>query len=445
MWQEELFGELIIGGARIGEFHPHRIMVNPIVKPDSDDGDEVDLLQSSRNRGADPNFGNLIVKVFRTIDDLDKLCVRWDELLAEYPQASIFSSWEWLTTWWRAFGADQQLHVLAFEDGSSRLVGLAPLALTTRESLGKNWKILRLMGDGSGDSDNLDLVVAPGYAPAVVWSFLTYLEDHSDFWDFCELNAVPANSPAANVLMKSLAEHKWVHELAETPCCQIPLPGDWDTYFKQLSSTVRKNFKYHLRRLEKRLNFRIYRCSRQSDLPESLTALFDLHQKRWRANGDGGSFSSEKRRVFYQQLSSVLQSRNWLEFWILEIGGKPIAADYGFRYKNVVYALQAGFDPSEHADSPGFCLKGVMLRALIESGVQKYDFLAGFGQNKAQWNAQLSYYQHVHFARRRSLGGIYLRTRSQLKSAKERLREHLPVGLWKLLHRFNAFVSAGAK
>jgi CelD/BcsL family acetyltransferase involved in cellulose biosynthesis len=445
MWQEELFGELIIGGARIGEFHPHRIMVNPIVKPDSDDGDEVDLLQSSRNRGADPNFGNLIVKVFRTIDDLDKLRVRWDELLAEYPQASIFSSWEWLTTWWRAFGADQQLHVLAFEDGSSRLVGLAPLALTTRESLGKNWKILRLMGDGSGDSDNLDLVVAPGYAPAVVWSFLTYLEDHSDFWDFCELNAVPANSPAANVLMKSLAEHKWVHELAETPCCQIPLPGDWDTYFKQLSSTVRKNFKYHLRRLEKRLNFRIYRCSRQSDLPESLTALFDLHQKRWRANGDGGSFSSEKRRVFYQQLSSVLQSRNWLEFWILEIGGKPIAADYGFRYKNVVYALQAGFDPSEHADSPGFCLKGVMLRALIESGVQKYDFLAGFGQNKAQWNAQLSYYQHIHFARRRSLGGIYLRTRSQLKSAKERLREHLPVGLWKLLHRFNAFVSAGAK
>jgi CelD/BcsL family acetyltransferase involved in cellulose biosynthesis len=420
-------------------------MVNPIVMPDSGDGDEVGLLQSSRNRGGDPNFGNLIVKVFRTIDDFDKLRVRWEELLAQYPQASIFSSWEWLTTWWRAFGADQQLHVLAFEDGSSQLVGLIPLSLIRRKSLGKRWKILQLMGDGSGDSDNLDLVVAPGYAPAVVRTLLAYLEDHSDLWDFCELNTVPTNSPAANVLMKSLAEPKWIHAFAETPCCQIPLPDDWDTYFKQLSGTVRKNFKYHLRRLEKRPNFRIYRCSHQNELLQCLPALFELHQKRWRANGDPGSFGSEKRRGFYQQLSSLLLSRSLLEFWILEIGGKPIAADYGFRYNNVVYALQAGFDPSEHADSPGFCLKGVMLKALIESGVQKYDFLAGFGQNKAQWNAQPSHYQHVHFARRRSLGGIYLRTRYQLKSAKEWLRERLPVGVWKLLHRCNTFISVSAK
>ena len=161
---------------------------------------------------------------------------------------------------------------------SARWSHYAPLL--TRTSLGKGWKILQLIGDGSGDSDNLDLVVAPGYAPAVVRTLLAYLEDHSDLWDFCELNTVPTSSPAANVLMKSLAEPKWIHAFAETPCCQIPFPDDWDTYFKQLSSTVRKNFKYHLRRLEKRPSFRIYRCSRQTDLPQSLTALFDLHQKR---------------------------------------------------------------------------------------------------------------------------------------------------------------------
>jgi CelD/BcsL family acetyltransferase involved in cellulose biosynthesis len=420
-------------------------MVNLNVTPDSGDGDELGLSQSPRNDRGDTNFGNLTVKVFRTIDDLDKLRVRWEELLAQYPQGSIFSTWEWLTTWWHAFGADQQLHVLAFEGGSSQLVGLVPLSLITRKFLGKRWKILRLMGDGSGDSDNLDFVVAPGCAPAVVRSLLVYLEDHSDLWDFCELNTVPLNSSAAGVLVTSLIERRWIHACVQTPCCQIALPDQWDSYFKQLSNTVRKNYKYHLRRLEKRPNFRIYRCSRQNQLLQSLLALFELHQKRWRSNGNPGSFNSEKRRGFYQQLSSVLLSRSWLEFWILEIGGKPIAADYGFRYNNVVYALQSGFDPSEHADSPGFCLKGEMLKALIESGVRQYDFLAGFSENKAQWNAQLSYYQHIHFARRQGLGGIYLRTRYQLKSAKEWLREHLPAGLWKLLHRLNAFISVREK
>src|ERR1700691_2198394 len=76
---------------------------------------------------------NLTVRVFRSIEHLDKLRFQWEGLLAHYPQGSIFSTWESLTTWWRAFGADQQLHVLAFEDGSSQLVGLAPLSVTTRK------------------------------------------------------------------------------------------------------------------------------------------------------------------------------------------------------------------------------------------------------------------------------------------------------------------------
>ena len=270
--------------------------------------------QSSRYNGENTNFRNLSVKVFRTIDEFDKLRVRCEELLAQYPQGSIFSTWEWLTTWWRAFGADQQLHVLAFEDDSSQLVGLAPLSVITRKFLGKSWKILRLMGDGSGDSDNLDLVVAPGYTPAVVLSLLVYLEDHSDLWDFCEFSTIPASSPAASQLITSLVERRWIHACVQTPCCQICLADHWDTYFKQLSGTMRKNFKYRLRRLEKRPNFRIYRCSDQNDLLQCLPALFELHQKRRRSNGNPGSFSSEKCRGFYQQLSSLLLNRSWLEF-----------------------------------------------------------------------------------------------------------------------------------
>ena len=76
-----------------------------------------------------------------------------------------------------------------------------------------------------------------------------------------------------------------------------------------------------------------------------LEELFELHQKRWQSEGQPGSFSSlTRRRRFYQDLSAVLLQRNWLEFWLLEIDGKTVAADYGFRYGDTVYALQAGFD-----------------------------------------------------------------------------------------------------
>jgi hypothetical protein len=55
-------------------------MINLSVKPDSGDGDEVGLLQSSRSKGRDTNFGNLTVKGFRTIDDFETLRVRWEIL-----------------------------------------------------------------------------------------------------------------------------------------------------------------------------------------------------------------------------------------------------------------------------------------------------------------------------------------------------------------------------
>ena len=71
---------------------------------------------------------NLNVRVLTTLESLEKLRPAWERIALPVSSASIFSSWEWLAPWWRAFGADQQLHVLAFEDMSSRLVGLAPLS-----------------------------------------------------------------------------------------------------------------------------------------------------------------------------------------------------------------------------------------------------------------------------------------------------------------------------
>jgi|HubBroStandDraft_1064217.scaffolds.fasta_scaffold09613_3 CelD/BcsL family acetyltransferase involved in cellulose biosynthesis len=384
----------------------------------------------------------LNVRVLTTLESLEELRPAWEELLSQYPQSSIFSAWEWLAPWWRAFGADQQLHVLAFEDLSSRLVGLAPLSISVHADLGKKWKALRLMGDGSGDSDNLDVPVVPGCADRVALQLLRYLEHQSSLWDFCEFNTLPAESWVANRLMSLLEEKGWSYSTGQTPRCSVSLPGDWEAYLAELSSKVRKNYKYYHRKFEKQPATRIYRCSSDADWLARLEELFELHQKRWQSEGQPGSFSSLTRRGFYQDLSAVLLQRNWLEFWLLEIDGKTVATDYGFRYGDTAYALQAGFDLAHGLDSPGFYLKGRMLKALIESGVRRYDFLGGFTESKARWNAQPSYYRHIHFALPGSRGTFYLAIRRDLRKGKEWLRRHLPETAWKFLHGFKARIRA---
>jgi CelD/BcsL family acetyltransferase involved in cellulose biosynthesis len=398
------------------------------------------IIDSERGSGDSVQRNHLTVRVIDTLDELDKLRPAWEELLSNYPQASIFSTWEWLAPWWRAFGEGQQLHVLAFEDASARLVALAPLSITTRKAFGMRWKVMLLMGDGSHDSDNLDIPVIPGYEDEVVRLLLSHLEAHAHLWDFCEFNTLPSDSLGAKSLLSLFATSQYVWRLGQTPRACIMLPDNWDDYLKQLPSRIRTQYRSLARKFEGQNRLRFYRCSQQSNLDSCLETLFELHGKRWNSRGESGTFSLQARRRFYRDLSAGLLQRNWLEFWLLELDGKPIAADYGFRYRNIVYNLQAGFDPSHADDRPGFWLKGNMLKALIESGVRRYDFLGGYSDAKARWNASPSNYVYIHFGRTWSVGGLRLRFRTRGGRSKEWLRTHLPARAWKVLHGLNAAV-----
>ena len=384
----------------------------------------------------------LQVRAYRDLDDLQTLVPAWEELLSAYPLATTFSTWEWLSSWWRAFGGGRQLLVLAFYDPSqcdhSQLVALATLSLERHHVVGPVSLIkLHLMGDGSGDSDSLDMLVRPGWEERFAGALLHYLEEQKGVWDFCELNTLPPESPAADSLLRYLQKHGWTALQHLRVASAISLPDNWETYLQQLSSEDQKNLARYTRRLEKRYQTRMYRCAQESELSAVLEALFQLHQARWQAAGEPGSFESEERRRFYYELSRLLLARGRLELWVLELSGAIAAVQYAFRHESTVFQLQEGFDSERSSDRVGFVLRGHVMKQLIEEGVRKYDFLAGEPGYKARWAAQAGHYVNYHFARPFSLGSAYLRGVHYAKQGKEWLRARLPKGAWDMLHRIN--------
>jgi CelD/BcsL family acetyltransferase involved in cellulose biosynthesis len=378
------------------------------------------------------------VRILTRLDELDMLRPAWEELLSNYPQASIFSTWEWLAPWWRAFGEGQQLHVLAFENSSSCLVGLAPLYISTRDVAGKSWKVLRLMGDGSGDSDNLDIPVRSAYLRPVVEALLTYLQENATCWDLAHVNTLPADSLVGAVLPARLKDLAWPCLVYRRPRSVVHLPDRWEHYLTQLSSKERNKVGNLTRRLEKRYKARYYKCAAEADLTSCLEHLFRLHEMRWRLRGETGSFHSSARRKFYAEMASALLRRDRLQFWLLDLDGKTVAAIFGFRYGDTVYSLQEGFDPQFSSDSVGYVLRSHILREIIAEGVRRYDFLAGESSSKARWTAQVESYVNLHFARPWSIGSAYLELRQKLHGTKEWMRAHLPAPAWNLLHSVNA-------
>lgn len=381
----------------------------------------------------------LEARFYDSIEALELLKADWEQLLSDFPAATTFSTLDWLIPWWRSFGSGQQMKVIAFFDAAPRrLVALAPLSITTRVVAGGlKLKLLRFMGDGSGDSDNLDLPVLPGYESVFVRGLLDLLAGTDIEWDLCELNTIPSNSPAAAVLLTQIRQRGYSNFVSQRPQLVIHFPADWETYAAQLTSENRNNLERYTRRLHRRYEVQFSKCRNEADLKRWLDDLFCLHQKRWQLRGESGTFASAERRNFYYDLSRALLQHNNLELWLLTLNGKTAAAQFCFRHRDTVFLLQEGFDPEHAADRVGFILRGHVLKELIAAGVRHYDFLFGQSPGKARWAPKLQYYQDIHFAKRFSRGGLYLALTNQSQNSKKWFRGHLPKGAWALLHDLN--------
>jgi CelD/BcsL family acetyltransferase involved in cellulose biosynthesis len=380
----------------------------------------------------------LHLKVYRDWSDLQELELLWDHLVSTYPPASIFCTWEWLASWWQSFGKNRELFVLALFDSASHLLGLAPFSISTEPFFGGvSLRILRLLGDGSEDSDNLDFPVLPGYEEVLAGKVLECLQEHRKLWNIAQLNTMPMESPVARHLIDLIKSKRGSCFEYSRNRLTVELPARWDEYLNQISTKERKNFVYYGRKLRKAYAVRIYRCASEGELPGSLEALFRLHQLRWQGVGERGSFADEARRNFYADLSRRLLRKKRLDLWIAELDGEIVAVQFAMRYGKTVYSLQEGYDPQHASDRVGFILRAETLKQLVAEGIQVYDFLGGDDQHKARWRAKTGSYVDLKFAPPWSTGSILLQGAHRSLAAKEWLRTRLPRSFWSILHQAN--------
>jgi CelD/BcsL family acetyltransferase involved in cellulose biosynthesis len=373
---------------------------------------------------------NLTISVHESLESLDHLRPEWNALLSEYPHSTIFSTYEWLVPWWRAFGGKDRLLVLTFRDASSALVGLAPLALTTQRAFPVRLRLLRLMGDGSHDSDNLDLLVRSGWEMALSQGLLDWMQENAGLWDVCELNTLPSQSAVGAKLLPDLVRRKWKCFTSTRPQTVVELAESWESYLKGISSKERGKIGLRTRHLEKKYEVRLRKCAAEDEIDSLLQALYELHSKHWELRGLPGTLHSPARRQFYQELARHLLACRRLEFWVLELKGKIVAAQFGLRHGTTVFSLQEGFDPNYAADSVGYVLRSQVLKHLIADGVRRYDFLGGTDESKMRWGAEVNSYLNLHFARPLSRGGVHLALKNKNDQSKDWLRNHLPAGVW---------------
>ena len=327
------------------------------------------------------------VAVHNSWEELRPLAQQWNAVLASSASDTIFLTWEWCDAWWRNYASGRSLYALTAWEGSE-LAGVAPFYVDRQRRWGRSWKCLRLVGDGSRDSDYLDCFAASGRERAVTTAFVNHLSERKDNWDWIDLHGTPENSPCLAAMLEEARLRQWKSATETIPCASLALPAKWEDYLKLLQPRFRTKVRSCLSQLEQHLQSAPMACRSEADLDAWLPLFFELHGRRWQNRNQPGVFRDHNKHRFYQDISRAALHHGWLAFHRLDWGERALALQYGFRYRNRFFLLQEAYDPSFEILRPGVTLRAWLLRHWISQGLEEYDFLAGAAAYKMDWGAE---------------------------------------------------------
>lgn len=345
----------------------------------------------------------MTVRLITTWEELLSLETPWNALAAGAP----LRSWDWLATWWKHYGVadrrqaaqgsqratERRLYVLAVYEDADRndngcerkLLGIAPWYLD-RTSLKGN--VLRWLGRGEVCTDHLSLVCGVEDREHVAAAVAETLTATCNDWHRVDLDAVDADDAAVGKLVTALeACDCLVSRQATDACWTLDLPTSWDDYLAALSKSHRKQLRQLERRVLESERVRWHRVQCGGELADAWRVLVNLHQRRRRSLGEPGCFASRPFHDFHREVVGRLLERNQLRMSWLELDGSPAAAEYHFADDTTTYAYQGGVDPDRLGDEAGRLSTILCLRAAIDEGHQRFDFLRGDEPYKAHWRA----------------------------------------------------------
>jgi CelD/BcsL family acetyltransferase involved in cellulose biosynthesis/peptidoglycan/xylan/chitin deacetylase (PgdA/CDA1 family) len=358
-------------------------------------------------------------------EDVQTLSDSWNRLLAESASSTIFLTWEWVEAWWKNYGSARPLFVLSAWEGNS-LEGLAPFFAERVTRWGSEWTCLKLVGDGSRDSDYLDCIARRGRENEVVAAFVQFLESHPNRWNYLELHGTPEGSPCLAALQNLAREKSWRFSLESIPCATLTLPREWSDYLRSLKPRFRTKVRSTLNHFDENIRATPYSYRDERTLDQGLAVLFDLHTRRWQTKSQPGVFQDGARQNFYRDISHAALRQGWLAFHRLDWGERALAMQYGFIYDNRFFLLQEGYDPEFAALRPGIALRGWLMRYWIESGLKEYDFLAGSAPYKLEWGAQVKQCVRLMLAPSRRSAWVGFGEGQVREKSKEAIRAVIP-------------------
>lgn len=285
-----------------------------------------------------------------TTDEFRAIHAEWNELNELSKTGTIFSSWEWLFTWWEIYQNDalRELYILCYRE-NGKLHGIAPFQILNYPK--KQFpcsKQLILLGTGETDgglvlTEYLDLLATPGKESEVINGFSNALMQSQQHWQGALFKQQVENS-----LLGSLFEGQRLSVDSKITTngfrTLIDLPETYKDYLMSLRKKKRNNITRMLTRLESEQDFAIDSIRTGLDIDIAMTELADLNRERRGQLEQPSAFHQANFEAFHRAVVKRLLPLNKVELRLLRINGKAVAGLYSLIDGDTMHAYQSGFE-----------------------------------------------------------------------------------------------------
>lgn len=312
-------------------------------------------------------------EVIQSLEEFRKVQEIWDRF-----DVDPLNSFSWNLSWWNAFQAEGELHIIKFERAGV-IVGFAPFYIDRWFGLTR----LRFLATGDTCTDYVDVICAPEYYELCTYSLAEYVRSKN--FDVVELDCT-RNDRLALLLKQHLdGGYSFDHRAVE-PTWRLALPDTWEEFKSQAKKSLRRKINKAVRKLESN-EFSIT-SSTELPIEDAFETFRDLHTRRFESMGKPGVFADPKFETFLRTAVSDFDRDGKCEIVFASHKGKAIASQLYLDSSNGFQLYQSGYDPDSMKLEPGHLLFTSMVRKAIERGDSYFDFLRGNEPYKEYWGAE---------------------------------------------------------
>ena len=186
--------------------------------------------------------GQIIIDTISTLPLFKDLEGVWNDLLGRSGSDNPFLTFEWLVSWWEAFGRRRDLLVLVARKNGD-IIGIAPLM--GHRSFMPGCKVPGVEFIGAPDADYHDFIVLEDREKVIELFLRTILQARRH--TLLRFSEIPEDSPNLAPLRRVLSGATGLlrSEHVKTRCHYIPVDPDlsWDERFRGLKSNMRASLK----------------------------------------------------------------------------------------------------------------------------------------------------------------------------------------------------------